>query len=149
MSINGERVALIDIDFNISEKDKAGLNLTTPRVHVKAGPQRLAAAFIQKFDGVFDDLIAPIDYTLADTEYGNSVGITALPHLRDFSISGPCTVTAAPVPPSRRRVFGGRPLSAADELPCARKTVGHLASQAYRRPASGEDVESLMGFYSE
>ena len=149
ISINGERVALIDIDFNISEKDQAGLNITSPRVHVKAGPQRLAAAFIQKFDGVFDDLIAPIDYTLADTEYGNSVGITSLPHLRDFSITGPFTVTGVSDTPSRRRVFVCRPLSAADELPCARRIVTQLASQAYRHPASNEDVESLMQFYSE
>jgi len=149
ISINGERAALVDIDFRISEKDKAGLNIVSPRVRVSAGPQKLAAAFIQKFDGVFDDLIAPIDYTLADTEYGDSVGITALPHVRDFSITGPFTVTGVSDTPSRRRVFVCRPLSAAEELPCARRIVGQLASQAYRRPASGEDVESLMGFYSE
>jgi hypothetical protein len=55
---------------------------------VPAGPQRISAAFISKFDGVIDDLVAPIDYTLADTEYGDNVGITILPHLRDLSITG-------------------------------------------------------------
>jgi hypothetical protein len=149
ISLDGERTALIDIDFRISEKDKAGLNIISPRVRVTAGPHRLAAAFIQKFDGVFDDLIAPIDYTLADTEYGDSVGITALPHVRDLAITGPYAVTGVSDTPSRRRVFVCRPLTAAEELPCARKIVGQLASQAYRHPASGEDVESLMGFYSE
>ncbi len=73
----------------MSETDKNGLNLVTPRIHVKAGPQHIAAAFIQKFDGVVDDLVAPIDYTLADTEYGDNAGITILPHVRDFSITGP------------------------------------------------------------
>jgi mono/diheme cytochrome c family protein len=149
VSINGERAALLDIDYHMSEKDKNGLNLTTPKIHVKAGPQRLSAAFIQKFDGVIDDLVAPIDYTLADTEYGDSVGLTALPHLRDFSITGPYSVTGVSDTPSRRRVFICRPLSAAEELPCARKIVTQLASLAYRRPASGEDVESLMQFYSD
>jgi hypothetical protein len=149
VSINGERAALLDIDYHMSEKDKNGLNLTTPRIHVKAGPQRLSAAFIQKFDGVIDDLVAPIDYTLADTEYGDSVGITVLPHVRDFSVTGPFTVTGVSDTPSRRRVFICRPLSAADEIPCARRIVANLAGQAYRRPASGEDVESLMQFYAE
>jgi mono/diheme cytochrome c family protein len=149
ISINGERAALIDIDYHMSEKDKNGLNLTTPRIHVKAGPQHLAAAFIQKFDGVVDDLVAPIDYTLADTEYGDNVGITILPHVRDFSITGPYAVTGVSDTPSRRRVFVCRPLSAADEIPCARKIVTDLATEAYRHPATNEDVESLMQFYAD
>jgi hypothetical protein len=149
ISINGERAALIDVDYRISETDKNGLNLTTPRIHVKAGPQHLAAAFIQKFDGVTDDLVAPIDYTLADTEYGDNVGMTALPHVRDFSITGPHTVTGVSDTPSRRRIFVCRPLSAAEEIPCARRIVGQLATQAYRHAVSNEDVESLMQFYAQ
>jgi hypothetical protein len=149
LSINGERVALMDIDYKISETDKNGLNLVTPRIHVKAGPQRIAAAFIQKFDGVVDDLVAPIDYTLSDTEYGDNVGITILPHVRDFSITGPYKVTGVSDTPSRRRVFICRPTSPADEIPCARKILSSLATEAYRRAASNEDVESLMEFYGE
>src|SRR5262245_53299800 len=147
-SIDGERAALVDIDYHISEQDKTGLNLTSPRLHVKAGPHRLAAAFIQKFDGVVDDIVAPIDYTLSDTEYGDSVGITALPHVRDFAITGPYNVTGVSDTPSRRKVFACRPLGT-DEIACARKIVTNLASQAYRRAASNEDVESLMQFYAD
>lgn len=149
ISINGERATLIDVDYRISETDKSGLNLTTPRIHVKAGPQHLAAAFIQKFDGVIDDLMAPIDYTLSDTEYGDSAGMAALPHLRDFSVTGPHTVTGVSDTPSRRKVFVCRPLSAAEEIPCARRIVTQLATRAYRRVATNEDVESLMLFYGE
>jgi hypothetical protein len=147
-SIDGERAALIDIDYHISEQDKTGLNLTSPRIHVKAGPHKLAAAFIQKFDGVIDDIVAPIDYTLSDTEYGDSVGITALPHVRDFAITGPYSVTGVSDTPSRRKIFVCRPMGA-DEIACARKIVTNLTSQAYRRAASNEDVESLMQFYAE
>ena len=164
VSINGERAALLDINWRMSETDKTGLNLVTPRIFVKAGPQRIAAAFIQKFDGVVDDLMAPIDYTLADTEYGDNAGIYVLPHVRDFSITGPLKVTGVSETPSRRRIFTCRPLSptdpstssgspratsSGDEIPCARKIVQDLASEAYRRSANGEDVESLMEFYAE
>jgi mono/diheme cytochrome c family protein len=149
VSINGERVALLDVNWRMSETDKAGLNLLTPRIFVKAGPQHLAAAFIQKFDGVIDDLMAPIDYTLSDTEYGDNAGIYVLPHVRDFSITGPLKVTGVSETPSRRRIFLCRPLSPADEIPCARRIVENLASEAYRRPAHGEDVESLMEFYAD
>src|SRR5437899_1677877 len=164
VSINGERAALLDINWRMSETDKTGLNLVTPRIFVKAGPQRIAAAFIQKFDGVVDDLMAPIDYTLADTEYGDNAGIYVLPHVRDFSITGPLKVTGVSETPSRRRIFTCRPLSptdpstssgspratsGGDEIPCARKIVQDLASEAYRRSANDEDVESLMEFYAE
>jgi mono/diheme cytochrome c family protein len=149
LSINGERVALLDIDYKISETDKNGLNLVTGRIHVKAGPQHLAAAFIQKFDGVVDDLVAPIDYTLSDTEYGDNVGITILPHVRDFSITGPYKVTGVSDTPSRRKVFICRPTSPADEIPCARRILSSLAGEAYRRTPNNEDVESLMEFYGD
>jgi mono/diheme cytochrome c family protein len=149
VSINGERVALLDVDWKMSETDKNGLNLTTPRVFVKAGPQHVAAAFIQKFDGVVDDLMSPIDYTLSDTEYGDNAGIYVLPHVRDFSITGPLKVTGVSETPSRRRIFICRPLSPSEEIPCARRIVQNLASDAYRRPANGEDVEGLMEFYAQ
>jgi Protein of unknown function (DUF1592)/Protein of unknown function (DUF1588)/Protein of unknown function (DUF1585)/Protein of unknown function (DUF1587)/Protein of unknown function (DUF1595)/Planctomycete cytochrome C len=149
LSINGERVALLDVDWKMTETDKNGLNLATPRVHVKAGPQHIAAAFIQKFDGVVDDLVSPIDYTLADTEYGDNAGITILPHVRDFSITGPFKVTGVSDTPSRRKVFICRPTSQVDEIPCARKILSSLAGEAYRRTADSEDVESLMTFYGD
>jgi cytochrome c553 len=149
LSINGERVALLDIDWKISETDKNGLNLLTPKIHVKAGPQHIAAAFIQKFDGVVDDLVSPIDYTLADTEYGDNAGITILPHVRDFAITGPFKVTGVSDTPSRRKVFICRPTSTADEIPCARRILASLAGEAYRRTPNNEDVESLMQFYGD
>jgi Protein of unknown function (DUF1592)/Protein of unknown function (DUF1588)/Protein of unknown function (DUF1587)/Protein of unknown function (DUF1585)/Protein of unknown function (DUF1595)/Planctomycete cytochrome C len=148
ISIDGERAALLDIDYRMNEQGKNGLNLTTPRIHIKAGPHKLAAAFIQKFDGVIDDLIAPIDYTLADTEYGDNVGITSFPHVRDFSITGPFTVTGVSDTPSRRKVFTCRP-SGNDEIACARKIISQLAGAAYRRSANNEDIESLMQFYAD
>src|SRR5947207_2314838 len=149
ISINGERAALLDVDYRISETDKNGLNLTTPRLHVKAGKEHVSAAFIQKFDGVVDDLMAPIEYTLSDTEYGDSVGLTALPHVRDFSITGPYTVTGVSDTSSRRKVFVCRPLTAAEEIPCARRIVSQLVGEANRRPAANEEIESLMQFYAE
>ena len=149
VSIDGERAALLDIDYKISETDKNGLNLTTPRINVKAGPHKIAAAFIQKFDGVVDDLISPIDYTLADTEYGDNAGIFILPHVRDFSITGPYRVTGVSDTPSRRKIFICRPTAPSDEIACARKIVESLASEAYRRPANKEDIESLMEFYGD
>ena len=46
ISINGERAAIIDINPRMSEADPNGMNLQTPPITVKAGAQRVSAAFI-------------------------------------------------------------------------------------------------------
>jgi hypothetical protein len=66
VSIDGERVALLTIPGNLSEGLATGLNVRTGRIAVKAGPHRVSAAFLPKFSGLVDDLVAPIEFTLAD-----------------------------------------------------------------------------------
>jgi len=148
VSINGERKALLDIDPNMAEVTTS-LFLKTPPIHVAAGPQRIAAAFIQRFEGPVNDLVAPIDHTLADTQIGVAYGVTTLPHLKDLAILGPQRVTGVSATPSRDRIFVCRPTTAADEDACATKIVTRLASQAFRRPASPRDLASLMRFYAD
>lgn len=147
ISINGERAALLDINPKMQESDPAGLTMQTPPIAVRAGPQVVAAAFIQRLSGPVDDLIAPIEHTLADTQIGSAQGITTFPHLRDLSINGPHRVTGISDTPSRRRIFICRPTTAADELPCATSIVRHLAGEAYRRPVTDEDMRALLKFY--
>jgi hypothetical protein len=149
VSIEGERVAVIEINPRMSEADPNGMNLTTPKVHVKAGTRRLSAAFVQRFDAVPDDLMPPIDHTLADSQIGSGFGITTLPHLREFAVSGPFTVTGVSDTPSRRRVFVCRPTSAADEAACAAEIIRTIATQAYRGPLSAQDFEGLHTFYQQ
>jgi mono/diheme cytochrome c family protein len=147
VSINGTRVALLDINPRMSEADANGMNVHTPRVQVNAGPQRVTAAFIQHFKGPVDDLMSPIEHTLADSHIG--LGVTALPHLRDLNINGPFTVTGISDSVSRRKIFRCRPTSVADETPCAEKVVRALGEQAYRGPVSASDFAGLMGFYRQ
>jgi hypothetical protein len=141
------RVALVDVDHRMSESDANGMNVYTPRVQVRAGPQRVTAAFIQRFKGPVDDLMSPIEHTLADSHIG--LGVTALPHLRDLNINGPFTVTGVSETVSRRKIFVCRPITDADELPCARKIVRALGEQAYRGPVNELDFAGLMNFYRD
>jgi hypothetical protein len=149
VSIDGVRVALLEINPRMSEADPAGMNLQTPPITVKAGPRRVSAAFIQRFEGPVDDLLAPIEQTLADTQIGSALGVTTVPHLRDFAVVGPHRVTGVSDTPLRRRIFTCRPLSSAEEAPCASKIVSALARQAYRRPLTADDLAGLMQFYQE
>jgi len=149
VSIDGVRVSLLPINTRMSELDPNGMNLQTLRVYVTAGPHRVSAAFIQKFEAPVDDLLTPIDYTLADTQIGSGYGITALPHLRDFAITGPLKVTGISDTPSRRRIFTCRPTLPAEEAGCAREIIQNLTSIAYRGNVNADDVAGLMGLYEK
>ena len=148
LSIDGERRALLGIDPRMAEVTTS-LSLKTPSIHVIAGAHRVTAAFIQRFEGPVNDLIAPIDRTLADTQIGVAFGITTLPHLKDLSIAGPERVTGVSDTASRRRIFTCRPTAAGEEAGCAAKIVRELASQAFRRPADDRELQRLMRFYAD
>jgi hypothetical protein len=152
VSVNGERVALLDVSPSMSETDFGqnggtnGLELKTPPVHIKAGPQKVSVAFIQRLDGPVDDLVAPLENTLADVNI--SYGVTALPHMRDMAIIGPSVVTGVSETPSRKRIFICRPLTAGEEETCAAQVVKNLTAQAYRGAATPDDIQDALEFYA-
>jgi len=150
VSINGERVALLDVKPNMSETDQQGQNgleLKTDPIHIKAGPQRVTAAFIQKLEGPVDDLVAPLENTLADVDV--QFGVTALPHMRDMTILGPSHVTGVSETVSRRKIFSCRPSNGNDEETCAAGIVKRLTNQAYRGGATADDIQDALEFYQK
>jgi hypothetical protein len=148
ISIDGQRVALLDVDPRMTESSEKGLGLKTPPIQVKAGQHRVSAAFLKQTDAANDDLMAPQRYTLADLDIGDDYGVTELPHLRILTITGPLHVTGVSNTVSRDRIFVCRPIAASDEVPCATKIVKRLATEAYRRPVTSEDLKPLMHFYA-
>ncbi|MEZ5318542.1 MAG: DUF1592 domain-containing protein [Vicinamibacterales bacterium] len=149
VSIDGARVALVKVDRWISESDPDGLTVSTEPLDVRAGPHKVAATFLQEFEGVEPDLIRPIDHTLADTQIGVGYGVTTLPHLRNLAIVGPFETSGVSDNPTRRRIFSCRPTAPAEAEPCAKSIIGRLASEAYRRPLAAGDLEELMPFYAQ
>jgi hypothetical protein len=151
VSVNGERAALLDLNPRMSETDQQngfnGLEIKTPPIRISAGPQRITAAFIQRLDGPVDDLIAPLENTLADVNI--SFGVTALPHMRDMTILGPSQVTGVSETVSRRRIFTCRPTIAKEEETCAAEILKRLTGQAYRGTATADDLQDAMSFYEQ
>jgi hypothetical protein len=148
VSVNGERAALLDLNVRMSETDpKNSLEIKTPPIHVPAGPQRVSAAFIQRFDGPVDDLLVPLENTLADVNI--SFGVTALPHMRDMTILGPAAVTGVSDTISRRMVFTCRPTNAKEEETCAAEIVKGLTARAFRGAGTPDDVQDAMAFYEK
>ncbi len=149
IAVNGERVAMIDVDRWMSQADANGMELKSPPIRVRAGAQRISAAFVRTFEGPVNDLIAPIGHSIADTQIGADGGITILPHLRELVVLGPYNPTGVSETASRKQIFICRPLSPAEARPCAEKIVTTLGRTAYRRPLAAADVQGLLRFYDE
>jgi hypothetical protein len=144
ISVNGERVALLDINPLMKTGDN---DLRTPPIKVKSGPQTVSASFIQKGDGPIDDFLQRPERSLADDFSGQIPGLTNPPHLKDLGIMGPYRATGVSETVSRRRIFTCKPASPDQEEACAREIVSRLARQAYRRPVSKESFDDLMQVY--
>jgi mono/diheme cytochrome c family protein len=149
VSIDGARAVMVDVNPRMTESDPTGMDIITPKVHVAAGQRRVSAAFIQRFRAPVDDLIAPVEHTLADGQIGLAVGVTTLPHMLNFSITGPHAVTGVTETATRQRIFICRPTTTAAATPCATTIVRTLADKAYRRPVDGDSLSRLMSVYHE
>ena len=149
VSIDGVRVALIPLDRWMHRQDPNGVEVVTDRIPVTAGPHRVSAAFIKVTEGPVEDLTSPHEWSLADKKIGYSYGITGVPHLRDLTIGGPYDIIGVTRTPSWERVMTCRPATVAEEPDCARRIIGELATQAFRRPVTGVEVDGLMGLFEQ
>ncbi|MEM7415222.1 MAG: DUF1592 domain-containing protein [Gemmatimonadota bacterium] len=147
ISIDGERVALLDVDRWMHVSNPEGVEMRTAPIMVTAGPHRVTAAFLQQADGPVQDLISPHDWSLASTAIAGTYGVMSLPHLRDLVVVGPENVTGVSDNAVRRRVFTCRPTDEAEERPCAESIIERLGSEAFRRPLNDDDRRALHRFY--
>jgi mono/diheme cytochrome c family protein len=148
VSIDGERVALVKFENGpaAAADGRGGMALRTEPIVVRAGEHTVSAAFVRRSDGPYEDLIRPHDWSYAGGGSGGA-GITTLPHLRDLLIAGPTNATGVSETPSRQRIFTCRPTAPSQERTCARSILSRLGGEAYRRPMTAAEVESLMPFY--
>jgi cytochrome c551/c552 len=103
------------------------------RLTFSAGPHTIAAAVIERsrsggVDGIYQ---APV----------TGRGVTSI------SINGPFDPTGPGKTPSRERIFVCYPEAADEELSCAREVLTTLATRAFRRPASDEEVGQILRSY--
>jgi mono/diheme cytochrome c family protein len=179
IAVNGERLKTLTINpakkpvAGAGEKVKEGgfdaagatkLSMSQPpdtlevRVPVKAGPQTVTAAFLQRSYGPVEDLSEPLERSTFDPSDPRG-----LPHVLSVSIAGPFNATGSGDTPSRRKIFLCHPSTSAvsaqaersvvraseDDLPCAKKIISTLARHAWREPVSETDIETLLGFYQQ
>src|SRR4051812_14655365 len=149
ISVDGERVATIDVDRGMSQSDPNGMELRAKPVKVKAGEHRISAAFLKTFEGPVNDNLAPIGHSIADTQIGSQSGITVGAHISDFVVRGPLKPMGISETPSRKKIFVCHPQTKAAEKPCADRIIANIGGAAYRRPITADEVKKLGKFYDE
>jgi mono/diheme cytochrome c family protein len=111
------------------------------RIPVKAGEHEVSVSFVRRYwepEGILQP--SPIGFGRTTNEFyhGN-------PAVEFVNIGGPYGVKAHGDSPSRRRIFICTP--AANEEACATKILSTLATRAYRRPVTAEELKTLLSFY--
>ena len=149
ISIDGERVAVLELDRWMHVSDPGGVEMNTEPVLVSAGAHRVTAAFIKRTDAPVQDLISPHDWSLASTAIAGTYGVNSLPHIRDLVIGGPLTTVGISDTRVRERIFTCTPAAATEARMCAEQIVSRLGEQAFRRPLSEGDRTALMSFYDD
>ena len=147
ISIDGERVAVLELDRWMHVSDPNGVEMRTDPVFVRSGSHRVTAAFLKYAEGPVQDLISPHDWSLASTAIAGTYGLLALPHLRDLVIGGPFNPTGVSETASRRAIFTCRPTEPSEETACATEIISRLGQKAFRRPLADEDMAALMAFF--
>ncbi len=148
VSIDGQRVALLEYEsLNLQGADGRGASPhKTEPIFIKAGQHKIAAAFVRKIDGPYEDLIKPHEWSYAGGGSGGS-GITTLPGMEELVVRGPIKAVGISNTPSRHKIFSCRPTSKTDEPVCARQILARLGEEAYRRPITSAEIDRLMPFY--
>jgi cytochrome c5 len=146
ISIDGIGVAQLALAHNGDQS----IPIQTKPVFVTAGQHQIAAAFVKRIEGPYEDRLSPFKWSFVggeDAQQWANYGITALPHLADLMVTGP--VTAGPVSETRSRskIFSCYPSSEGEETDCAREIISRVATQAYRRAITEADLAGPMGFY--
>jgi hypothetical protein len=148
LSIDGEGVAVLELEHN----GDRNVPIRTEPIFVKAGQHRVAAAFVRKIEGPYEDRLGPFDWSFVggeDAIQWANYGITALPHMADLMVTGPLDPQGVSASASRARVFGCYPERAEDEQACAEQIIEELATHAYRREVTREDLAGPLAFYED
>ena len=118
-----------DTDFNV-------------RFAAQAGRQNVGVSFVRKTwepDGV-------VQPRQAGWTHQNNELFESHPGVDTVTIEGPLNAGGPGETASRSRILTCQP-TADDDESCARTILSTLARRAYRRPATTEDVDTLMEFY--
>ena len=130
-------------DMSVADRDgpKGRIALTAKvsgiPAQIKAGAHTVTVTFIERSWALSND----------PTAIGSGK-VSGMPIIRDgIQVVGPYSPQGLSLSASRAKIFICEPKTAAEERPCAERITRHLATRAFRRPITQDDVQLLMRFY--
>lgn len=117
------------------------------RLKVKAGPHTVAVTFIARDFAESDEVLQPLAREISNYQIKASGFPNGIPTIDRLEVLGPFKASGVGDTPSRRRIFLCHPATEAEELPCAKKIIASIESEAFRRPATDSDLETALSFY--
>ena len=134
VSVDGERKQLAEVGGG--GRAGRGSKPLEFRLPVKAGPRLVGVTFVLRTEALDEATVRP-----------RTRGRGTLPAIGTVTISGPFHPTGPGDTPSRSKIFVCEPANPDAELPCAKRILTNLATQAYRRPVTDADLDDLLPFY--
>jgi mono/diheme cytochrome c family protein len=123
--------------------DRVNARLKNIRFFATAGPHRIGVTFKRRTFAESDDQLQM---------FAPGGGQDRLYRVSSFQLRGPFNAKGLSETPSRARIFTCRPADGASsdaQAACARQIISSLATRAYRRPVSAEDVNELFAYYED
>ena len=135
--------------------DRVNARLKNIRFFATAGPHKIGVAFKRRTFAESDDQLQM---------FARGGGQDRLYRVNSFQVRGPFNAKGISRTPSRDRIFSCHPAepdsvdakaipasakAPASEVGCARQIITALATRAYRRPVTAEDVNELFAYYQD
>jgi mono/diheme cytochrome c family protein len=120
--------------------DRVNARLKKIRFFATAGPHRVGVAFRRRTFAESDDV---------QQMFAKGGGQDRQYRINSFQLQGPFDAKGIGSTPSRDRIFTCAPENADAQERCARQIITSLATRAYRRSVSAEDVNELLLYYRE
>ena len=143
--VDRERLALLEVKPPPRGDDHRNADRhLRARLNLKAGPREIGATFLKDSSFLVETQRKP--YQARFNFYRHR---RVQPAIFSITITGPYASSGPGDTPSRERIFVCRPASPGEEDACAEEIVRNLATQAYRRPVSAEEIRGPLGFYQQ
>jgi cytochrome c551/c552 len=145
--IDDQRIHLYDWDKELARGKPVHAGSADVHFQVTAGLHTVGVTFLATQFAPRQDLDQ--HFLRSTIETGGLPGFKFYPHVGKMEILGPYKPEGAPESASAKKILICRPSGVADEAACAKKVISQLARRAFRRPATPDDVETLMTFYQQ
>ena len=120
--------------------EKVNARLKDIRFSATAGPHEVGVTFRRRTFAESDDQLQA---------FVPGGGQDRVFRVQSFEISGPYNPTGLSATPSRDKVFVCHPSRGDDQQLCAERILSELATRAYRRPLSEEELADILAYYRD